>query len=279
MSPQNDDCKYDIVDVWAHNLEKEIAVIGNLIEQYPYVAMDTEFPGVVARPVGNFRSTADYHFQTVRCNVDLLKLIQLGLTFCDDRGNLPKGVCTWQFNFKFSLIEDMYAQDSIDLLARSGINFEKHEKDGIEPEVFAEYLMTSGVILSDNVKWISFHSGYDFGYLLRLLMNCNLPSEEGGFFDMLDMYFNIVYDIKYLMKSCRNLKGGLQDVADELQVQRVGPQHQAGSDSLLTATTFFRMRSVFFDDKIDDSKYCGHLYGLGTTLTNQTGGQASTTAS
>ena len=35
-----------------------------------------------------------------RCNVDLLKIIQLGLTFLDSRGNMPQGVTTWQFNFR-----------------------------------------------------------------------------------------------------------------------------------------------------------------------------------
>lgn len=68
--------------------------------------------------------------------------------------------------------------------------------------------------------------------------------------------------IEFLMRSCKSLKGGLQDVADELQVSRVGPQHQAGSDSLLTAATFFKMRSRYFDDEIDN-KYLGILYGLG----------------
>merc|ERR1719158_1801768 len=67
------------------------------------------------------------------------------------------------------------------------------------------------------------------------------------------------------MKSCKNLKGGLQEVANELEVRRVGPQHQAGSDALLTGQTFFRMKEMFFEDDIDDSKYCGHLFGLGTS--------------
>lgn len=81
------------------------------------------------------------------------------------------------------------------------------------------------------------------------------------------------------MRSCKTLKGGLQDVADELQVTRIGPQHQAGSDSLLTSSTFFKMRSKYFDDEIDD-KYLGILYGLGsfasfgTTTTSLVAGQS-----
>ena len=38
----------------------------------------------------------------MRCNVDLLKIIQVGLTLADEKGNFPQEVSTWQFNFKFS---------------------------------------------------------------------------------------------------------------------------------------------------------------------------------
>lgn len=48
------------------------------------------------------------------------------------------------------------------------------------------------------------------------------------------------------MKSCKNLKGGLQEVADQLELERIGPQHQAGSDSLLTGMAFFKMKEVRF---------------------------------
>jgi CCR4-NOT transcription complex subunit 7/8 len=49
---------------------------------------------------------------------------------------------------------------------------------------------------------------------------------------------------------------------------RIGPSHQAGSDSLLTASIFFKMRGQYFDNRIPESEYSGMLYGLGGTYTN-----------
>ena len=53
---------------------------------------------------------------------------------------------------------DMYAQDSIELLQKSGIQFKKHEDEGIDPHLFAELLTTSGVVFMENVTWLSFHA-------------------------------------------------------------------------------------------------------------------------
>jgi CCR4-NOT transcription complex subunit 7/8 len=264
-----------IREVWASNLEEEFKEICKVVQDYQFVAMDTEFPGVVARPIGEFKSTSDYQYQLLRCNVDLLKIIQLGLTFFNADGEMPEGVCTWQFNFKFNLSEDMYAEDSVELLQNSGIQFDRHEREGIETVDFAEMLLVSGTVLLDDVRWLSFHSGYDFGYLLSLLTNVNLPEGEAEFFETLNIYFPKIYDIKYLMKSCKNLKGGLQEVADTLEVKRIGPQHQAGSDSLLTGRAFFAMTEIYFEDELDDSKYLGHLFGLGMNPVGDTKGNES----
>ncbi|EAU85819.2 hypothetical protein CC1G_05036 [Coprinopsis cinerea okayama7 len=259
-----------IRDVWASNIEIEMRNIRDVIDRYPYVAMDTEFPGVVARPIGTFKTSSDYHYQTMRCNVDLLKIIQVGLTLADEEGHNPPECSTWQFNFKFSLAEDMFAPDSVELLQKSGINFELHEREGILPNDFAELMITSGLVLTDETKWISFHSGYDFGYFVKLLTAQSLPTSEDDFFALLKIWFPTVYDIKFLMRAAKNLKGGLQDVADDLGVMRIGSSHQAGSDSLLTSSTFFKMREIYFNDQIDDAEYSGKLYGLGQTfsLTN-----------
>lgn len=119
-----------IIDVWAHNLHEEIAKIQELVDYYGYIAMDTEFPGIVARPVGTFKNSNDYHYQTLKCNVDLLKIIQLGLCFCDKDGNYIPNLSCWQFNFKFNLKEDMYNEDSVVLLSKSGIDFKEHKEKG-----------------------------------------------------------------------------------------------------------------------------------------------------
>ena len=160
----------------------------------------------------------------------------------DEKGNVPSESSTFQFNFHFNIkyffypvcklemsrsviifshsisSEDMYAQESIDLLAKSGIQFQKNLENGIDPMNFAELLTSSGVVLMDKVTWISFHSSYDFGYLIKLLTNKDLPNTEVEFLEYLKLFFPNVFDIKYLMKSCRNLKGGLEEVARQLEV-------------------------------------------------------------
>ena len=264
----------EIRNVWAENVEEEMALIRQVIEKYPYVAMDTEFPGIVAKPVTE-SYTSDYHYKSLKCNVDLLKIIQLGLSFASSpNGELCDDPCPcWQFNFKFNLDDDMFAQDSIDLLVNSGISFVDHATRGIDPMIFGELLMVSGLVLDDRVKWVSFHSGYDFAYLLKLLTaEQNLPNDEKSFFELLKIYFPKIYDIKYMtsLLDGHQFLGGLQRLADDLGCQRLGAEHQAGSDSLLTMSTFFALRRAKFmksDGTIEDHRYANELFGYGQNHT------------
>lgn len=253
--------------------------------------------------MGGFRGKSDYHYQCLRTNVDMLRVIQIGLTLFNEDGETPPArpppdlvgpACrrnasqgpfpySWQFNFKFSLKDDMYNEKSIESLQQAGIDFNLLERDGIDPHDFASLLIPSGLVCFDNVRWISFHGGYDFGYLTKLLICSPLPNDEVGFDHKMKLYFPTTYDVKHLMKYAIKLynsglltpsdpnsteillkfehKSGLENIAETLKVKRIGSAHQAGSDSLLTGKVFFQMRDKIFKGDIPD-EHVGKVWGL-----------------
>eukprot|EP01084_Bolivina_argentea_P275920 470651_1 len=216
------DSQSQIENVWAHNLIESMVKIEQIIEDYPFVALDTEFPGVVARPVDTFRHWLGYAYRLVAQNVNMLKLIQLGLTFYNEKGETPSnGISTWQFNFKFNIISDMYAPDSIELLQNSGINFTELAANGIDHNVFAEYITMSGLVLNEDIRWIVFHGCYDFAYLIKTLCVRDLPKSEKDFFWFLNKYFPYIYDIKVLVRNVHSIKGGgLEKLVNSLNLKR-----------------------------------------------------------
>ncbi|VDO07031.1 unnamed protein product [Haemonchus placei] len=240
-----------IHDVWNSNVEEEFAKMRTLIDDYPFVAMDTEFPGVVATPLGTFKSKEDFNYQQVSCNV--------GFALVDEKGDLPPTGDVWQFNFHFSLSDDMYSQESVEMLRAAGIDFTRLQNEGISMDIFGELLTTSGLIVDDRITWLTFSSGYDFGYLLKSITLGELPKEESQFFQFHRALFPRCYDIKLMLRMPGSfntkLKGGLQEVADQLDVKRHGMRHQAGSDALLTAKTFFKIKQQFFNDNWDKASF------------------------
>lgn len=259
--------------------------------------------------MGAFTTKADYHYQTLRCNVDLLKVIQLGITLFDENGepppphptdenglpiyenNLMPCPCTWQFNFQFSKEEDMSNEDSLAFLETHGLDFNAHAQNGIDAHKFAALLVSSGLALNEDVRWISFHSGYDFAYLVKLMLIDPLPDEESKYRELLNIYFPSIYDIKYMVKMAARTedlspeavkvldtigqKSGLQDIANQYDIKRVGIAHQAGSDSLLTGRVFWELKSSIFGNHINDDLYLGHVWGLNigsSAITNYTQG-------
>ena len=87
--------KSRIREVWKGNLHKELYMLRQLIDKYPYMLIvrikgrgvsavtigvsltfckDSVFPGVMARPLGSFNRKNDFHYQCVRCNVDCSSL-------------------------------------------------------------------------------------------------------------------------------------------------------------------------------------------------------------
>ena len=259
----------NIKEVYEDNLLQELRIISDLIEEYNYIGMDTEFPGTVYN-IKNI--TNDFYYKTLKLNVDSLKLIQLGITITNEKGEYPKNVPynTWQFNFQFDLEEDIYNEESVNLLKNSGINFEKLKKNGIKHKIFAEYLITSGLVLNPDIFWISYHGSYDFAYLLKLLINENLPVKEEEFNIMLNLYFCNYYDIKILVKDLDYFfGGGLNKLINRLGVNRKGTMHQAGSDSIATIDSFSALLKYYIINEEKMKKYKNVLYGLGIGEDNE----------
>lgn len=57
-----------------------------------------------------------------------------------------------------------------------------------------------------------------------------------------------------MMTAVEGMYGGLQGLADILQVERIGPMHQAGSDSMLTSVTFFTLLEKHMGGIADETR-------------------------
>ena len=100
----------------------------------------------------------------------------------------------------------------------AGINFKSHSKQGINHRRFGELLTMSGLVLSPSLSWITFHGVYDFAYLLRILLGYDLPETYNEFLDLLRIFIPHFYDIKAIMGDCCELSGGLNRVAQQMDV-------------------------------------------------------------
>ena len=249
-----------IIEVYQDNFVKEIKRIGKYLKQYPYIGMDTEFPGVVYPCPSN---NPDFYYQFIKINVDNLKLIQVGINLTNSKGEQPPNTTTWQFNLKFDYEKDPNSSESIKLLYNSGIDFNKLKNDGIPHKLFAEYLTVSGMVLNENIYWISFNGFSDFAYLLKLLTGDFLPNNCEEFLALMKTYFPNAYDIKYLIMENEIYKGGLSKIAKELDIERKGVVHQAGSDSLVTSEVFFKLIENNTISRNDLNAGINVMYGIG----------------
>lgn len=289
-----------IKEVWSSNLEHEFQALRTFINDKTskvFIAIHQEIPGIVARPVGTFKSSSDYHFQTLRANSDLLNLIQLSL--CVIKISKNETISTpviWQFNFLYDLTKEMYNEEHLAMLAQtSQINFQLLLTHGIPHFEFAELMIESGLILDDNINWVSFHAGYDLGFFVSLLLNDDLPVDEPDFYWWCAKYFPNFYDLKYignqiLNKSTTNGAGGtnsntldektnkpsIEYLAEELHLLPISPairQHFTNStfhSQQLTSTLHAYLSMECFKELLRRSnmtllsRFKGTIWGLGT---------------
>ncbi|TNJ27913.1 CCR4-NOT transcription complex, subunit 7 [Giardia muris] len=237
-----------IKDVYAGDVSAAFREIRRLLPKYPVVAIDTEFPGsfndtdrlalLAARPLLSSYSSAYARF---RLNVDSMKLIQFGITLANHQGEFPTPHASWQFNLLFDTEKDISIQGSIALLKEHGLDFERNRREGIHPVVFSYEYLASGLLYNSDLTYVCFHGSYDFGYLISTVLCTDLPTTPLEFNSLLARMFpGPLCDIKV----CYSWSSSLANLATECLVERLGTQHQAGSDALVTMKVYQCLRAA-----------------------------------
>ncbi|KAF2287533.1 hypothetical protein GH714_001182 [Hevea brasiliensis] len=258
----SDHCEMGIRQVWACNLMEELQKMDAALHHHKVVSMDSEFPGFLRKTPR--RSDELSAFADMKFNVDNMKIIQLGITLSDENGIIAG---TWEFNFKFLIeTEVFYDPKSIEFLKESGIDFEELRINGID-QLFFSNMFTHVLSRHRDLKWLTFHGLYDLAYMVKLVTKKPLPVSMLDFTEIIATVFGCcVLDVKYMARFYDDLHRGelgLEKLAKILGVKRVGGSHLAGSDSLLTARVFARMKTVY---GIEESRFVGFLYGVTTRI-------------
>uniref|UniRef100_A0A0D3HAT8 poly(A)-specific ribonuclease n=1 Tax=Oryza barthii TaxID=65489 RepID=A0A0D3HAT8_9ORYZ len=240
--------------VTAVNLHREMSLIRSLMPTFPFVAVDTQFPGVVHPHPRGAGVTADDRYAAVRANADELCLLQLGITLSAADGRLPvDGALVefmWEFDFAgFDARYHRHAPESVQFLRAQGFDFEAARLAGVPALAFAAELAASGILGLRGVTWVAFGGMYGVAFLLRLATGgAPLPATRLGFLAQVGAVFGTqVFDAKH-MASLLHMHGGLAAVGGMLRLPPQLPRrHMAGQNSVMAIQLFMELRRRFND--------------------------------
>jgi CCR4-NOT transcription complex subunit 7/8 len=253
--------------VTAANYETELDCIGFLLARYPYVAIDTEYPGTVHRPRPPWMAaerdlSPPERYALVKANVDEIPVVQLGITLCDWFGNVPtfadgdgrQHEVAWEVTFSdFDVHRHRHAPESVAFLQSRGLDFDHARARGVSSAAFAAMLaavLSSPAWRLEEVTWAAFGGAHDFAYLVKMLAGGRpLPGTWHEFAALAgDLLGGRVFDAKYMAEHCERTDlsgGGLRGVAASLRVRQDLPERPAwlaGRKSYVASRVFTAMR-------------------------------------
>ncbi|EOA27651.1 hypothetical protein CARUB_v10023798mg [Capsella rubella] len=228
-------------------------LIEDCLRNHRLIAFDTEFPGCLRDTTKNAHDEQRY--------IDMS--YSLGLTLFDNNGRVGG---TWEINFSdFDETQDNRNEKSIEFLKRNGLDLKKIREHGIGIEGFFSDLFWI-LKKTRNITWVTFHGSYDITYLLKCFTGESLPKSPSRFAKAVVRILGSVYDLKAMAGRYEGLSNrlGLESLAHELGLNRVGTAHHAGSDSELTARVFCKMANIC--DNVEETE--GFVYGFGYRITS-----------
>ncbi|XP_034570048.1 probable CCR4-associated factor 1 homolog 11 [Setaria viridis] len=266
-----------VTSVTAENFEAELDAIAALLQRYPIVVIDTEYPGTVHRPTAGRREcdvTPGERYALVKANVDELPAVQLGITLCDADGNVPVVAAgadgracqrAWEFTFSdFDPVRGRHAPESVAFLTSQGVDFPAARLRGVSSSAFAARLaaVLAPARLRGGLTWAAFGGAYDFAYMIKMLSGGQpLPGTWQEFMARArDLLGGGMFDAKYMAEHSGRadlIGGGLRRVAVRLGAPLLFPEPPclAGPKSHTACHVYTAMRRHFRD------LYRGHDYG------------------
>lgn len=238
-----------IREIWCWNKTEEMNLVRESLRSCNYISVDTEFPGCLKETA--MEASEETRYQNLRFNVDKTKPIQLGFSLFDSEGAISG---TWEVNFSdFDETEDLCNEKSIAFLKRNGLDFKRIREEGVGiKDFFTEFTrMVKDEEDKKIINWVTFDGSYDLGYIIQSMTGRErLPDTSLGFNETVQKLLGLTFDVKKLAGQCKGLNSrfGLQRLADELGIRRVGEAHHAGSDSQLTARVFANINLTFSRD-------------------------------
>ncbi|KAH7420983.1 hypothetical protein KP509_13G034600 [Ceratopteris richardii] len=160
-----------IPELWGHNAVAEFNLIAKLKHKFSTVAIDSEFPGSFRFDslCSEEHSEEESTYRALKANVDMMKLIQVGITLIDNRGQLPMidgAYCIWQFNLRnLDLRTDRYIKSSIELLRNSGIDFEQNRRDGLASRTLGSLLRKHGLVFNPRIRYVCYQGDYCWSHV------------------------------------------------------------------------------------------------------------------
>ena len=257
--------KDELIDVWKCNLKEETKRIKEYLDKgYTMIALDTEFPGIYYRHRSYDKSNTNNKYQEIKLNVDNLKPIQVGITIMKPNSTQKSGFLTWQFNLDFNVYTDTKKKEAIKMLKESGIDFDKMVKEGIDLNSFKKALEATTLLNNQRLTWVTFHGGYDFAYLIKVITKKNLPDNSNKFVVLCKQYFPYWFDVKVMLKAFGNLRFiSLKKLANHFNIRNEEGFHQAGFDSFITGRVFLKMIQDVFKGN-GEELYLNKIYEINT---------------
>jgi len=229
-----------IKDVWANNFEEEFNALVSMVRgsfSGTIIGCDVEFPGFF-REEAPWSTNREAQYQTLRANVDLMTPIQIGVAVASVDGTI---LSAWNFNLKFDVDNDLHTESALILLKKAGINFGHHARIGIAASLFGQRL--AGSFLVGNhwsaPLWVTLSGEYDFGYLMKVVTEQQLPSDKEAFQRQLDLWCPRRHELRDRLPY-----GSLDTLAFQHGVVRRGAAHTGGSDALTTLELYLGLLPI-----------------------------------